>query len=407
MTSDNGGLISDNRPLAFELDADQRMILDQADRFGRNELYGLAERMDADEWWPEEVFPKIGDNGLFGVTVPQEYGGAGLDLLAAGLVLQGFGRWNHAMALAWVAHDNLCLNNIYRNGDERQRRKYLPGLCSGRKIGALGLTEPGAGSDALGSMRTSARRDGNHYILNGGKIYITNGPVADVLLVYAKTEREKGAHGISAFIIEKDFPGFTVAQKLEKMGYRGSQTGELVFEDCRVPAENLLGAENRGVAVIMSGLDLERAMISPLCLGIAERALELSLEYAKTREQFGKPIGSFQMVQSMLAEMYVLVETMRAFTYRTLAAAAPLEAGEGGRGDIHKLTAASVMYAADSCHAVLDKAMQIHGGSGYIWGSEINRLYRSIKLMEIGAGTTEVRKMIIAGELLKDMKRRD
>jgi isovaleryl-CoA dehydrogenase len=399
--------LANDMGLGFDLDSDQRMILDQADRFGRNELYPLSERMDADEWWPEDAFPKIGENGLFGVTVPQEYGGAGLGLLDAGLVLQGFARWNHAMALAWVAHDNLCLNNIYRNGDERQRRKYLPGLCSGRQIGALGLTEPGAGSDALGSMRTTARRDGDHYILNGSKIYITNGPVADVLLIYAKTARDKGAHGISAFIVEKDYPGFKVAQKLEKMGYRGSQTAELVFEECRVPAENLVGEENRGVAVVMSGLDLERAMISPLCLGISERAFDLSVEYAQTREQFGKPIGSFQMVQSMLADMYVLLETMRTFTYRTLAAAAVVEKGEGGRGDIHKLTAASVMYAADSCHAILDKAVQIHGGSGYIWQSEINRLYRSIKLMEIGAGTTEVRKMIIAGELLKDMKRRD
>ena len=407
MTSRDGDHSRDNQISAFDLNADQRLILDQADRFARKELYPLSERMDAEEWWPADTFPKIGDNGLFGVTIPEEYGGAGLDLLAAGLVLQGFGRWNHAMALAWVAHDNLCANNIYRNGDERQRRKYLPGLCSGRKIGALGLTEPGAGSDALGSMRTTARRDGGSYVLNGGKIYITNGPVADILLIYAKTERDKGAHGISAFIVERDFPGFKVAQKLEKMGYRGSQTGELVFEDCRVPAENLVGGENRGVAVVMSGLDLERAMISPLCLGIAERALELSLDYARTRQQFGKPIGSFQMVQSMLAEMYVLVETMRVFTYRTLAAAAQVEAGEGGRGDIHKLTAASVMYAADSCHAVLDKAVQIHGGSGYIWESEINRLYRSIKLMEIGAGTTEVRKMIISGELLKGMKRND
>jgi isovaleryl-CoA dehydrogenase len=250
-------------------------------------------------------------------------------------------------------------------------------------------------------MRTTARRDGDHYILNGAKLYITNGPVADVLLVYAKTDREKGAHGISAFIVEKSFPGFRVAQKLEKMGYRGSQTGELVFEDCRVPVENRVSAENAGVGVVMSGLDLERAMIAPLCLGIAERALELSLDYAKTRQQFGKPIGSFQMVQSMLADMYVSVETMRTFTYRTLAAASEVEIGEGGRGDIHKLTAASVMYAADAVHAVLDKAVQIHGGAGYIWESEINRLYRSIKLLEIGAGTTEVRKMIIAGELLK------
>lgn len=393
------------RPGIFEFDAEHEMILDNADRFARNELYPLSERMDNEEWWPDDAFARIGEAGLFGITIPEEFGGAGLDLFAAGLVLQGFSRWNHAMALAWVAHDNLCANNIFRNGNDAQRRRYLPDLCAGRKIGALGLTEPGAGSDAMGSMRTTARRDGDHYVLNGSKIFITNGPVADVLLVYAKTDREKGAHGISAFIVEKDAPGFKVAQKLNKMGYRGSQTGELLFEDCRVPAENLVGGENRGVAVVMSGLDLERAMIAPICLGIAERALELSVDYAKTRRQFGKPIGSFQMVQSMLAEMYVHVETMRSFCYRVLAAAAPLEVGGGGRGDIHKLTAASVMYAADATHKVLDLAVQVHGGTGYIWESEINRLYRSIKLLEIGAGTTEVRKMIIAGELLKDMER--
>lgn len=393
------------RPGIFEFDAEHEMILDNADRFARNELYPLSERMDNEEWWPDDAFARIGEAGLFGITIPEEFGGAGLNLFAAGLVLQGFSRWNHAMALAWVAHDNLCANNIFRNGNDAQRRRYLPDLCAGRKIGALGLTEPGAGSDAMGSMRTTARRDGDHYVLNGSKIFITNGPVADVLLVYAKTDREKGAHGISAFIVEKDTPGFKVAQKLNKMGYRGSQTGELLFEDCRVPAENLVGGENRGVAVVMSGLDLERAMIAPICLGIAERALELSVDYAKTRRQFGKPIGSFQMVQSMLAEMYVHVETMRSFCYRVLAAAAPLEVGGGGRGDIHKLTAASVMYAADATHKVLDLAVQVHGGTGYIWESEINRLYRSIKLLEIGAGTTEVRKMIIAGELLKDMER--
>ncbi|CDX58771.1 Isovaleryl-CoA dehydrogenase, mitochondrial [Mesorhizobium plurifarium] len=395
-----------NDPAArFGLDTEQQMILDNADRFARNEFYNLSGRMDAEEWWPEDVFPKIGDNGLFGITIPVTYGGAGLDLVAAGLVLQGFARWNHAMALAWVAHDNLCANNIYRNGSEDQRRRYLPDLCAGRKVGALGLTEPGAGSDALGSMRTTARRDGDHYVLNGSKIYITNGPVADVLLIYAKTNRDMGAHGISAFIVEKGMPGFTVAQKLNKMGYRGSQTGELLFDDCRVPAENLIGGEDRAIAVVMSGLDLERAMIAPLCLGVAERALELSVDYARTRRQFGKPIGSFQMVQSMLADMYVQVETARSLTYRVLAAAAPLEVGGGGRGDIHMLTAASVMYAAEAAHKVLDLAVQIHGGTGYIWESEINRLFRSTKLMEIGAGTTEVRKMIIAGELLKGMDR--
>ncbi|WP_274631174.1 acyl-CoA dehydrogenase family protein [Arvimicrobium flavum] len=389
----------------FTLADDHELILGNADRFARNELYPLSERMDNEEWWPPETFAKIGESGLFGITIPESYGGAGLDLMAAGLVLQGFSRWNHAMALAWVAHDNLCANNIYRNGDEGQRRRYLPGLCAGTSVGALGLTEPGAGSDALGSMRTTARRDGDHYVLNGSKIYITNGPIADVLLVYAKTDRDRGAHGISAFIVEKGMPGFTVAQKLVKMGYRGSQTGELLFEDCRVPAENLVGGENSGVSIVMSGLDLERAMISPICLGVAERALELSIDYAKTRRQFGKPIGSFQMVQSMLADMYVEVETMRTFTYRVLAEAASLEIGGGGRGDVHMLTAASVMYAANAVHRVLDLAMQVHGGTGYIWESEINRLYRSIKLLEIGAGTTEVRKMIIAGELLKGMAR--
>jgi len=390
-----------NAPAAqFDLTPDQEAILDQADKFARKELYGLSERMDREEWWPPDAFARIGDAGLFGVTIPEDHGGAGLDLVSAGLVAQAFSRWNHALALSYIAHDNLCANNIYRNGNEAQRRKYLPGLCSGRKVGALGLTEPGAGSDALGSMRTTARRDGDHYVLNGAKIYITNGPIADVLLVYAKTDREKGAHGISAFIVEKDFPGFMVAQKLTKMGFRGSQTAELLFEDCRVPKENLVGEENRGVAVVMSGLDLERAMVAPVSLGIAERALELAVDYARTRKQFGKPIGSFQMVQSLVAEMYVAVESMRALTYHTLAAASPLEIGGGGRGNIHMLTAASVMYAANACHDVLDRAMQVFGGSGYIWESEMNRLYRSIKLLEIGAGTTEVRKMIIAGELL-------
>src|SRR6201997_397532 len=325
MTTSQAILSGDNRASMFALDEQQRAILDQADRFARKELYPLSERMDREEWWPDEAFHLIGDNGFFGATIPREYGGAGLDLLTAGLVLQGFARWNHAVALSWVAHDNLCANNIYRNGNEQQRRKYLPDLCTGRKIGALGLTEPGAGSDALGSMRTTARRDGDYYVLNGGKIYITNGPVADVILVYAKTDRAKGAQGISAFIVEKDFPGFRVAQKLTKMGFRGSQTAELVFEDCRVPVENRVGREDGGIAVVMSGLDLERVMISPICLGIAERALDLSIEYAQSRVQFGRKIGEFQMIQAKLADMYVWVETLRTFTYRVLEAANDLE----------------------------------------------------------------------------------
>jgi isovaleryl-CoA dehydrogenase len=384
------------------LSADEQNILDQADRFAQKEIYPLAQRMDDEEWWPDHIFPLIGETGYFGITAPEAYGGADMDLMASGLVLEAIGRWNHALALSWVAHENLCLHNILRNANDAQKKKYLPGLCKGTKIGALGLTEPGAGSDALGSMSTTARREGDHYVLNGRKIYITNGPVADVLLVYAKTDKSKGAKGISAFIVEKDFPGFKVAQKLIKMGFRGSQTAELVFDECRVPAENLVGEENMGVKVVMSGLDLERSMISPICLGIAERALQLSIDYAKQRKQFGQPIASFQMVRSKIADMYTWVESMRLFTYQTLRAANTLDERGGGRGDIHKITAAGVMYVANTMNQVLNEAVQIHGGSGYIWESEINRLYRSIKLLEIGAGTTEVRKIIIAEELLKD-----
>lgn len=384
------------------LSDDEQGVLDQADRFARKQLFPLAPRMDNDEWWPPEAFGEIGRTGYFGIPVPESYGGAGMDLFTSGLVLQAFSRWNHALALSWVAHENLCLYNIYRNANEDLRAKYLPGLCSGTTIGALGLTEPGAGSDALGSMATTATLDGDHYVLNGRKIYITNGPVADVLLVYAKTDKGKGARGISAFIVEKDMPGFSVAQKLTKMGFRGSQTGELLFDNCRVPASNLVGVEDEGVKVVMSGLDLERSMISPICLGIAERALELSLDYARTRKQFGRPISDFQMIRAKLADMYVWVESMRLFTYQALRAANDMEVGGGGRGSIHKITAASVMYAAETMNKVLNEAVQIHGGTGYIWESEINRLYRSIKLLEIGAGTTEVRKIIISEEMLND-----
>lgn len=382
------------------LSTDEIEILSNADRFAQAEMYPLAQRMDDEEWWPTEIFPKIGATGYFGVTAPEAYGGAGMDVFTSGLILQAFGRWNHALALAWVAHENLCLHNILRNANEAQKQKYLPGLCKGTAIGALGLTEPGAGSDALGSMRTTARREGGYYYLNGSKIYITNGPVADVLLVYAKTDKDKGAQGISAFIVEKDFPGFKVAQKLIKMGFRGSQTAELVFDECRVPAENLVGGENRGVKVVMSGLDLERSMISPICLGIAERALQLALDYAKQRKQFGRPIADFQMIQAKLADMYTRVESMRLFTYQVLRAANVISEDEGGRGEIHKLTAAGVLYVAETMNQVLNDAVQVHGGTGYIWESEINRLYRSIKLLEIGAGTSEVRKMIISKELL-------
>lgn len=397
-SGDSGGI---DHGWSIGLSAERQNLLDSADRYARTELYPLAQRMDDEEWWPDAAFRGLGGLGFLGITAPPQFGGLGGDVFTSGLIAQAFSRWNHAFALAWVVHENLCLNNVDANANEEQRARFLPRLTSGEWIGALGLTEPGAGSDALGSMRTTARRDGDDYVLNGSKIYITNGPIADVVLVYAKTDASRGNQGISAFVVPTDTPGFKVAQKLTKMGFRGSQTAELVFDECRVPAANRLRGENEGVQVVMSGLDLERAMISPILLGICERALELTIEHAKTRVQFGKPIGSFQMIQAKIADMYVWVETMRSFTYQVLAECAQLGHGAGGRGRIHALTAASVMYAAETANRVLNEAVQVHGGIGYIWESEINRLFRSIKLMEIGAGTTEVRKLIIAGELLK------
>ena len=385
----------------FALTADQQALLEHADRYGRERLAPLAPRMDNEEWWPGDLFPELGELGFLGLTIPERYGGVGLGLLEAGLVAQAFGRWNHALALSWVAHDNLCANNLYNNGSEAMREKYLPKLCSGEWIGCLGLTEPGAGSDALGSMRCRAERHGDDYVINGTKLFITNGPVADFCLLYAKTERGKGSKGITAFAVEAASPGFNVAQKLIKMGFRGSQTAELVFDDLTVPRGNIIGAEHQGHQVVMSGLDVERAVIAPINVGVAERALELSLEYANDREQFGQPIARFQMVQSRLADMYVWVQTMRTFCWQVLCEIDETDGTQAGRGDIHARTAASVLYCADSCNRVLDNAVQIHGGSGYIWESEVNRLFRATKLLEIGAGTTEVRKMIIAKELLR------
>ena len=389
-----------SRTNQFGLNEEQKAILDAADQFGKKELYPLAEKMDNEEWWPEGIFKKMGDAGFIGLTVDTKHGGAGMSYLQAGLVCQAFARWNHAIALSWVAHENLCLDNIYRNGSQYIREKYIPGLCSGELIGALGLTEPGAGSDVLGSMRTSAVKDGDHYILNGSKTYITNGSIADIILVYTKTDFKKANKGITAFVIETNNPGFKIISKLKKMGFRGSQTNELFFEDFRVPAINMIGKEGEGHITVMNGLDFERAMIAPISLGISERALEISIEYAKIREQFGKPISSFQMIQSKLADMYTWVQSVRALVYMVLSECDAIDKKEGGRGQIHMNTAASVMHAASTCNKVLDETVQIHGGMGYMWESEANRLYRASKLLEIGAGTTEVRKMVISKGLL-------
>ncbi len=384
----------------FGLTAEERHLLDEADNFAQRELAPLAERMDNEEWWPPGLMASLGRQGMLGATVGHEYGGAGMSLLQAGLVLQAFARWNPAVALSVAAHDNLCANNIFVNAGEDIRRRYLPRLCSGEWVGCLGLTEPGAGSDALGSMATRAVRDGDVYRITGSKLYITNSPIADVCLLYAKTQPGRGSKGITAFVVDTATPGFRVAQKLVKMGFRGSQTGEVVLDDVVVPVANIVGKEHEGHRVVMSGLDIERAIVAPIVVGIAERALALSVGYAKAREQFGQPIAQFQMVQALIAEMYADVAAARALCWQVLAECDAHGPGAAGRGDIHARSAAAIMFCAEACNRVLDRAVQVHGGSGYIWETEINRLFRTTKLLEIGAGTTEIRKMIIAGELL-------
>ena len=388
--------------LQFDLTPEQRAIHDAAFKYARSELHPLLARMDDEDWYPAHLMAKLGADGYCGLTAPEALGGAGMDLMSAGLVGEAFGYWNTNAAFVWGPSENLCLNNILRNGTEDQIARYVPDLCAGRSIGALGLTEPGAGSDALGSMALKAVRDGDDYLLTGRKMFISNGPVADVVLTYAKTAPDRGAKGISAFIVDTATPGFSVAQTLTKMGWRGCPTGELVFEGVRVPAANLLGAENAGVGVVMSGLDIERAFLGLPYIGAAQRCLDLSLEYAATRRQFGQPIGAFQMIQSMLAEMYTMIESARGFAYSALAACDAMQRGEGGRGAIHKLCAASVLHGAEMIAGVTDRAVQIHGGSGFVWETEVNRHYRNARIASLGGGTTEVRKLIIAEELFRE-----
>lgn len=387
--------------MQFDLTPEQRAIYDAAFKYAEAELHPLLARMDDDDWYPDHLMAKLGADGYCGLTAPEALGGADMDLMGAGMVAEAFGYWNTNAAFIWGPHENLCLNNILRNGTEEQIARYVPDLCAGRKTGALGLTEPGAGSDALGSMALKAVRDGDDYVLTGRKMFISNGPVADVVLTYAKTAPDLGAKGISAFIVDTKTPGFSVAQTLTKMGWRGCPTGELVFEGVRVPASNLLGAENAGVGVVMSGLDIERAFLGLPYIGAAQRCLDLSLDYAATRRQFGKPIGAFQMIQSMLAEMYTLIEAARTMSYRVLAACDAMQKGDGGRGDIHKLCAATVLNGAEMIAKVTDMAVQIHGGSGFVWETEVNRHYRNARIASLGGGTTEVRKLIIAEELFR------
>lgn len=379
--------------------SDQHIMLRQSVRnFAAKEIWPIAEHIDSEDEWPDGMWQKLSGLGIMGITVDAEYGGAGADLLSAVIVLEELSRASPAVALSWGAHANLCCNNLNHNASPEQKRKYLPPLCMGRHIGALGLTEPNAGSDAV-NIQTVAVRKGDHYVVNGTKMFITNGSVADTIILYAKTDRARGAKGITAFILDTKIPGFSVSKKLKKYGHRGSPTAELILEDCLIPAENVIGEENKGINVMMSGLDVERAFYAGEPIGIAEACLELSLKYARERIQFGKPIGAFQLIQAKLADMYTQLEAGKMLCYK--AAVLADQARRGGKGtEIHKLAAASILFNAEMASRIADQAVQIHGGYGYMLEYPVQRFLRDAKLIEIGAGTSEIRRLIIGRELL-------
>ncbi len=384
----------------FRLTDEQRMMKETVHKWAVQELGPLQEKIDEEDWFPPDFFKKCAEIGILGITMDEKYGGLGGDILMQTLAIEEMSRICPGLAMSYGAHSNLCANNIHKNANEFLKQKYLPPLIAGEKVGALGLTEPNAGSDALG-LRTRAVKKGDKYILNGSKIFITNGSIADTLLVYTKTDPDRGAKGISAFIVEKTFPGFSVSRKIRKCGMRGSPTAELVFEDCEVPAENLVGQENMGVNVVTSGLDYERIVLAGGSVGMAEQALEYSIQYAVDREQFGQPIANFQMVQQKLADMYTRTEAARLLVYR--AAEQSQNAPRGGKGtELTRQAAAAILFAAETATWVCDQAIQIHGGYGYCLEFPVQKLWRDAKLYEIGAGTSEVRRMIIARELTRE-----
>ncbi|MGI9234284.1 MAG: acyl-CoA dehydrogenase family protein [Woeseiaceae bacterium] len=386
---------------SYGFSEEQQQIYDMVYRFSREELHPLCARMDLEDWFPEERFRSLHEVGLLGTSVPEAYGGQGLGFLEQCFIAEAMSYWNPTLGAGWLGTDSICAHNIVRNASDKLKAELLPGFCDGSIIGALGMTEPGAGSDALGSMATTAIRDGNHYVVNGRKMFITMGSVAQIILLYAKTEPDKGPRGVSAFAFDTRTEGFQVAQKLDKMGWRGIPTTELVFDDCRVPADRLVGPENGGVGVLMSGLNMERVMMCFHMIGVAQRALDISVEYATQRKQFGKAISEFQLVQGLLADMYTDIQTMRALSYQLAREVHDLKVGGGGRGEIHMRSSACMLHAGRTLMRVVDNGVQIHGGNGYILESEINQLYRIGKLMEIGAGTNQIRQVIIAEELLK------
>ncbi|RYE34897.1 MAG: isovaleryl-CoA dehydrogenase [Hyphomicrobiales bacterium] len=384
------------RPFNFDLGETADAIRDTVFAFAQEKIAPRAEEIDRTNQFPRDLWPEMGALGLHGMTVAEEYGGTGLGYLEHCIAVEEVSRASASVGLSYGAHSNLCVNQISRNGNEAQKRKYLPKLISGEHVGALAMSEPGSGSDVV-SMRTRADKKGDSYVLNGNKMWITNGPIAETLVVYAKTDPEAGPRGITAFLIEKGMKGFSTHQKLDKLGMRGSDTCELVFQDCEVPEENVLGTVGRGVNVLMSGLDYERVVLAAGPLGIMQAALDVVMPYVHERKQFGQSIGEFQLVQGKVADMYVAMNSCRAYVY---AVAKACDRGETTRED----AAGAILIAAEKATQVALDAIQLLGGNGYINDYPTGRLLRDAKLYEIGAGTSEIRRMLIGRELFNKTK---
>ncbi len=380
--------------LNFDLGEAADMLRGSVETFAADEIAPRAAEIDRSNDFPADLWRKMGDLGVLGITVEDEYGGAGMGYLEHCVAMEEISRASASVGLSYGAHSNLCVNQIRKNGSEAQKRRYLPGLVSGAQVGALAMSEPGAGSDVV-SMRLRADKRGGRYVLNGTKMWITNGPEADVLVVYAKTDPAAGPRGITAFLIERGMPGFSCAQKLDKLGMRGSNTGELVFQDCEVPEENVMGGVGRGVNVLMSGLDYERAVLAAGPLGIMQACMDVVLPYIHERKQFGQAIGEFQLMQGKIADMYTTLNAARAYVYSVAKAC---DRGETTRKD----AAGAILYAAERATWMALEAIQVLGGNGYINDYPTGRLLRDAKLYEIGAGTSEIRRMLIGRELFRE-----